>query len=260
MKKYLINTGIVLFFVAILALAPKTVPHHLPQDLVPSFQYLFPIGMVFVLAKLLHRTDFLRIKKKVSPFPLFYMVLIISALQFGLSYLSIEKKISPNLRAVVLMFLFTFLIALFEEFLFRGLLLDEDLHQHKDDQRIKRKLYFSSLLFALIHFYNLYLQPALVVETINQVIYAFFLGVYLSALLLKTKNIWWCVLAHMIVDLSAFLPTLFQENTLTKVTDMSISTAIINLIYCLPLLIAGIRTISREAPGFIHGHQEIKSR
>ena len=157
MKKYLINTGIVLFFVGVLLLAPKVVPNTLPKDLVPSFQYFLPIVMVFIVAKLLNRTGFLKAKGKDSPFPLFSMIIIIACIQFVPAFLSIEKRIYPNLRAIILMLLFTFLLSIFEEFLFRGILLDRDLRHLNDDREITNKIYFASLLFALIHFYNLYL-------------------------------------------------------------------------------------------------------
>ena len=69
----------------------------------------------------------------------------------------------------------------------------------------------SSVVFGLGHLGNLEGNPD-VVGTIGQVIYATGVGFYLAAIYARTKNIWFNVVLHFFVDISALLKTLFINN------------------------------------------------
>lgn len=85
---------------------------------------------------------------------------------------------------------------LMEEILFRGLLQDtlRQVFESKPHGKILTVL-TTSALFALIHLFNLF-AGANIGATFLQVGYSFLIGAMLSAVLMKTENIWLCVLIH----------------------------------------------------------------
>ena len=98
-------------------------------------------------------------------------------------------------------------IALLEEIFFRVLLL------HLFMQRFANKRYralfsvlCSSILFALIHLLNLFFGAG-VGATMLQVGYTFLLGCMLAVMMLKTENIWLCVIVHALFDFGGTIVT-----------------------------------------------------
>lgn len=77
--------------------------------------------------------------------------------------------------------LFAAIPALFEELLFRGLILNGFLHLGK-----KKAVLFSALLFMLMH------------ANIQQTFYQFLFGVVLAIIAIKTASLWYAILAHFV--------------------------------------------------------------
>ena len=96
-------------------------------------------------------------------------------------------------------------IAIVEEFIFRGSLfiLLYDLLRN-----IKHKPLFMTLIgagaFALLHLTNI-IFGADVLLTLLQSIYTFLIGAMLMVTMMKTKNIWICVLVHALFDFGGLL-------------------------------------------------------
>ncbi|MDM7516974.1 CPBP family intramembrane metalloprotease [Lentilactobacillus sp. TOM.63] len=91
-----------------------------------------------------------------------------------------------------------------EEFLFRGLLLSSCLcvfNRHR--LRYTLAACSSSALFGLFHFVNALHQP--LNTTVQQVIYAFVLGLLLASIRIATNTMGWNVLLHSLFDWSAGL-------------------------------------------------------
>lgn len=117
------------------------------------------------------------------------------------------------------LFILTYCISLFigagmyEEFVFRGLFMNfvRDAAGGNTRKGLIIGMLVSSLVFGLGHLGNLKDNPD-VVGTIGQVIYAVGVGIYLAALYARTKNIWFNVVLHFFVDISALLKTLFINN------------------------------------------------
>ena len=98
-------------------------------------------------------------------------------------------------------------IALLEEMFFRALLLPLFM------QRFANKKYCpfiavlcSSILFALMHLFNLFFGAG-IGETMLQVGYTFLLGCMLAVMMLKTKNIWLCIIIHALFDVGGTIVT-----------------------------------------------------
>ncbi len=119
----------------------------------------------------------------------------------------------PPISLIFAVVLEQLLIGVFEEFLFRGFVLNTFLAgmKHKGYRCKMAAVSFSSVLFGLIHLINLTETPELVYSTITQVIYAAFIGFYLGVLYLRTKNIWVVVVYHMLIDLIGSLTAIFYQ-------------------------------------------------
>lgn len=87
-------------------------------------------------------------------------------------------------------------IGFMEELLFRGLLQDtvNQLLENKPNREIFTVL-ITSAIFGLSHLLNLF-AGADIGATFLQVGYSFLIGAMLSAIIIKTNNIWLCVILH----------------------------------------------------------------
>lgn len=108
---------------------------------------------------------------------------------------------------LILLYLF---VGVFEEFLIRGLSLNILLEKFGNNKKgIWLSVVISSVLFGLIHFVNL-TTGASFQGVLIQVIAASFLGIYLSALYLRSGSVWTTAILHGIYDLAASIPNLFD--------------------------------------------------
>ena len=102
-------------------------------------------------------------------------------------------------------------IGLFEEFAFRGvifLMLAEKRHTTRKGLFVS--LMLTSAIFGAVHLVNLATgaDPGAVILQIG---YSFLIGAMCSVVLLKTRNVWLCVLLHAVYDFGGkIIPTLFK--------------------------------------------------
>ncbi len=109
--------------------------------------------------------------------------------------------VTDPIGGVLLVVAYCLAIGMFEEFAFRGLFYLMIL----DGRRSSTKQIFlttaiSSAVFGLVHLVNLAIgaSPG---ATLLQVGYSFLIGGMCAIVLLKTANIWYCVLLHFVYDL-----------------------------------------------------------
>ncbi len=100
-------------------------------------------------------------------------------------------------------------IGLFEELAFRGVIfLMFAEKRHTTRKGLFWSLILTSAVFGAVHLVNV-LMGAGIGAVILQIGYSFLIGAMCSVVLLKTRNIWLCVLLHAIYDFSGTLmPTL----------------------------------------------------
>lgn len=137
------------------------------------------------------------------------------------------------------------LIGLMEELLFRGILQDTigQLFRSKPHGRIWTVV-ITSGLFGVVHLFNLF-AGAGVGATFMQVGYSFLIGAMLSAVILKTNNIWLCVLLHAAFDMGGNIVTELGTGTFHDVYFW-IFTAIAALICLIHVLFYLIKTDKTE--------------
>lgn len=139
-----------------------------------------------------------------------------------------EKALSPQLWDYIFYTIYIMSIALFEEAVMRGVILNKMIQKWgRSKLGIYMAAIMSSLIFGLWHLINLFDAPWLVVTTGAQVIYAFFIGVFFAAIYLRTKNLWTTIILHAIVDFTGCYGELFDETIRQNlISDMSLQSGI----------------------------------
>lgn len=101
--------------------------------------------------------------------------------------------------------LYVFSIALLEELIFRGvlLLIVSDYMRGKRYQYLLTTL-ICSAIFSLFHLTNLF-EGMGIGDVLLQCLYTFLIGGMLTITMLKTKNIWLCILIHTVFDFGGLL-------------------------------------------------------
>lgn len=132
---------------------------------------------------------------KVNSLPLILGTLFIFAI-------SATAKFSMN--KLIYTFILALVVAIFEEYLFRGILLNSLLavSQQKYTDYFKAVL-FVSLLFGMTHVVNLAEQT--LTATLLQMLNAFVLGILLAALYLRTGKLGWPIFYHFMLDFTGIL-------------------------------------------------------
>lgn len=124
------------------------------------------------------------------------------------------------------------LVAFFEEYLFRGMILGGIVAQcrGKRSTAVIWAVLISSLIFSLTHMINLFHQS--LAMTVTQVVGVFGLGLLLGAIYLRTRSLWWPILLHFCLDFSAFLRFGFRQGTDPTMTvgDAAIMAAVLLVI------------------------------
>lgn len=106
---------------------------------------------------------------------------------------------SPSWR-VLLLALECLAVGLFEETCFRGFVFLSFLEKRRGTKWGQlMAIILSSVVFALVHLFNIFMGAS-PVAVILQLGYSFLIGAMCAVMLMKTANIWLCVLAHGIFN------------------------------------------------------------
>lgn len=150
--------------------------------------------------------------------------------------------IVPPLYVIMIVAMEQISVGIFEEFLFRGLILNTFLEKMKNHQ-LKGKIIaiiLSSVLFGLTHFLNLFEHPNMIYTSLVEVCFATFTGIFLGALYLRSKNIWVVVFYHTLVDLVSDFTIIFYKIPVTAMEDMIFTEAMLNILVNTIFIFAGI--------------------
>lgn len=152
--------------------------------------------------------------------------------------LCLSAVMTSHQKQLGYLFILAVVVALDEEYFFRGVLLGKCLTlfnaQHPRRQRWQA-LVLASALFGLTHLTNLSEQG--VGQTLLQMIQASGLGLVLGAIYFLTSSLWCPVLLHFIWDFTAFAVTgTVSKATAVTVTDIRMT----GLIVSIYIIIAGL--------------------
>lgn len=153
--------------------------------------------------------------------------------------------IMPSMILICIVIFEQISVGIFEEFLFRGLILNVLLHKSEARSAASYKnkitaIAVSSVFFGLVHLLNLISAPSLLNATIDQVFYSVFIGVFLGALYLRTHNIWVVVFYHSVYDIASELPVIFHEIPAQAITDETLPEAVLNILVSAIFLFVGL--------------------
>lgn len=136
-------------------------------------------------------------------------------------------------------------IALLEEIFFRALLLPLFMERcAKYRYRVLISVIGSSVLFALIHLLNLF-SGAGVGETMVQVGYTFLIGCMLAVMMLKTANVWLCVIVHALFDVGGMIVSNLGSGPFQD-TTFWVLTAVVGVL-CAVHIIVSLKQIISES-------------
>lgn len=122
-----------------------------------------------------------------------------------IAFLDDRAMMTESLEVFFLFVLFCISIGLFEEVVFRGLILTVLLQRLPETkQGILIAIVLSSLIFGVIHFVNL-VAGASPLDTLLQIGYSFLMGMLWAVVYLKTKNLWMAILLHAMYNMSGLV-------------------------------------------------------
>ena len=164
----------------------------------------------------------------------------------------VNTKFVPGVEAVVM----SLLVGFFEESFFRGIILGQLVHNFKGRHRIVNAVLVSSVLFGLMHaghFFDNFGQSG--INTTLQIGYAICLGVYFSAVTLRTGSLFWSMVMHATFDLPSFYLE-FAEHANILSGSMSGEELMFSLVsdavHYLPVLLIGLWLVRKSQLAEIH--------
>ncbi len=164
------------------------------------------------------------------------LVGIVSAL-VGLLYGGEVNKLLPLPKIAV--FVVTMVgVGMSEEFIFRGTILNLFIDKFDKTQNgIYASIAATSLIFGISHMVNIF-SGVSIKSAFIQGVGAAAVGALLSAIYLRTKNIWLVVILHAFMDFSALIGSgLFGTNSLvSQINNYSYINLIGYLIYLIPVV------------------------
>jgi hypothetical protein len=165
-------------------------------------------GVVFIVIIFFFDRDILLIKRGLAKKLLWCIpCFVVAVVNFPFSALISGSATIERADLIPLFALYCVAVGIMEEAVFRGLIqriIQERLNQNRHRTLITVAL--SSAIFAVIHFMNL-LEGADVGSTFLQVGYSFLIGGMLGTVLIKTENLWVCVILHALFDFGGLIVT-----------------------------------------------------
>ncbi len=159
-------------------------------------------GSACILLILLSRTKRILYAKPTLTATLFFlpcMLIAINNFPF-ITFFSGMAYIDASTTSVLLYALVCVCVGLFEEMAFRGCVFTAVLQRKgKRVVDVFWSIVISSAVFGIVHLLNLF-AGASVGSVILQVGYSFLIGGMCSVILIKTSNIWYCVILHAVYN------------------------------------------------------------
>lgn len=143
----------------------------------------------------------LKFKVSISALAVFLPCMLIAVNNFPfIPFFSKEAYVIVDAAKIALYALFCISVGFFEEMAFRGCIFSYVL-QRKGNKAIDVfwSIVISSAIFAVVHIVNIFMgaDPG---ATLLQIGYSFLIGGMCSVILVKTHNIWFCVILHAVYN------------------------------------------------------------
>lgn len=229
----------ILFFMLILQLAGRC----FPKVLNLSWQALVAKAVICIAALLVVISDRkveLHMRISLEGFiKTGWYILVASALFLILQLISAYDLPSPS--RFIMFAAFSLGTAVSEELIFRGLV---SFRLKEEWGKKESTVFFSALLFALVHLSNLISNPTLVVSSTTQVAYTFSLGMMLTYSYYETDNLIVPVLLHFLFNtLSAFSSAAVAATAPVAAGDIgAVEAAILMSVMCPGILWTHVKT------------------
>ena len=188
----------------------------------------------------------LRIKAAELIFTLPALVVVINNLPI-IPLITGQASVSAPWSRILLLAAECFSIGLFEEMAFRGVVLLGIMEKRrKSTKDLFISIVLSSAVFGLVHLVNLFTSsPGAVLLQIG---YSFLIGAMCAVVLIRTANIWLCVLLHAVYDFCGSLVPMFGEgviwNAPAVILTVAVSLAAV-VYFILALLKTNVKDIDR---------------
>lgn len=238
-KKYILQI-LSLLVVGLLSLKLSTdvFNNNLNIDIGDVLQYIIPIFVLYLINELYFKVDIVIFNKNwfYNIFTKGYYIFIASIIFFSLSISEFNKSITINLIGIYA--ISCLCTGIFEELLLRGLI--QNIIQNNLKNPLK-SIIIASLIFALIHFVNLISRPYLIIGTISQVGYTFFIGFLLGVIYYVSNSLACVICLHAIFNFLSSFVVLYTDMNLPKNNvDINILSLIIQWSVMLPCLFFGM--------------------
>ena len=154
-----------------------------------------------------------------------------------LSVLMGETVFSTQTINVILYAVFCFSVGFFEEAAFRGCVFSVILDRQKADRwSVLKASVLSSAVFGIVHIVNLF-AGASIGSVILQIGYSFLIGALCSIVLVKTANIWYCVILHSVYNFAGGVAPEFASGKIwtTPTVILTVIVAVIVTVYTVAL-------------------------
>lgn len=155
------------------------------------------------------------------------------------TYFSGEAYIDSDVTTVMLYAILCFCVGFFEEMAFRGCIFTVILQRRKNRWiDVFVSIVISSLIFGVIHLVNIF-AGAGIGAVILQVGYSFLIGGMCSIILIKTRNIWYCVVLHAVYNFAGGVVPQCGGGTIWNASEIALTSivAVIVATYVIALLV-----------------------
>ena len=146
-----------------------------------------------------------------------------------------EAVINSSWQRIALLAIECFAVAYFEEMAFRGVILLGFAEKRRSSRfGLFVSIILSSAVFGAVHLLNVFTSSPIAV--IMQIGYSFLIGGMCSVVLLKTSNVWLCVLIHAIFNFSGALVPTCGEGILWDTFTVALTAMIAVLVFVYMLI------------------------
>ena len=180
-----------------------------------------------------------RIKAKELAFTIPAFVVVINNLPI-IPLISGEADVHTSGSQIFLLAAECLAIGLFEEMAFRGVVLLGIMEKRRSGTKdLFVSIVLSSAVFGVIHLVNLFTSsPGAVLLQIG---YSFLIGAMCAVVLIRTANIWLCVILHAVYDFCGSLVPTFGEGVIWTAPEV-VLTVVISLAAAVYFILALVRT------------------